>query len=33
MRMGLEIQGDKDALSKSQEWYNEEVAKVEALYS
>ena len=32
MRMGLEIQGDKDALSKSQEWYNEEVQKVEVKY-
>ena len=32
MRMGLEIQNDSAALKKSQDWYNAEVAKVEALY-
>ena len=32
MKAGLEIQGDKDALKKSQDWYNAEVSKIEALY-
>lgn len=32
MRMGLEIQNDKDALKKSQDWYNSEVGKVEIKY-
>ena len=32
MRMGLEIQNDKDALKKSQEWYNSEAQKVEIKY-
>lgn len=33
MKTGLEIQGDSQALKKSQDWYNAEVKKVEALYS
>ena len=32
MRMGLEIQNDSEALSKSQDWYNAEVNKVEEKY-
>ena len=32
MRGRLEIQGDKDALKKSQDWYNAELAKVEEKY-
>jgi hypothetical protein len=32
MRSGLEIEGDKDALKKSQDWYNKEKKKLEALY-
>lgn len=31
-RMGLEIQGDKDALKKSQDWYNAEKTALEAVY-
>ena len=33
MRGRLEITGDKDALKKAQDWYNAEVAKVEAVYA
>lgn len=32
MRSKLEIQGDKDALKKSQDWYKEQVAAVEKKY-
>ena len=32
MKAGLEIKGDQDALKKSQDWYNAEVSKIEALY-
>lgn len=32
MKTGLEIQGDKDALKKSQDWYNVEVSKVDEKY-
>jgi hypothetical protein len=32
MKAGLEIQGDSQALKKSQDWYNAEVSKVELKY-
>jgi hypothetical protein len=32
MKSGLEIQGDSQALKKSQDWYNAEVSKVELKY-
>jgi hypothetical protein len=32
MRSGLEIEGDKDALKKSQDWYNQKKKDLEKLY-